>query len=82
MPGGYFVSQAFENIDARPNKNNACILASPGKLGVLRQEAVPWMDGIDLMSDGQPDDGIDVEVGAQRLARLSHAIRLIRLESM
>ncbi len=51
MAGGYLVTQVFENIDARPDENDARFLASSRELRVLGQETVTGMDGIDLMGD-------------------------------
>ena len=50
--------------------------------GVLGQEAVAGMDGVDLVLPGQGDDAVDVEIGADRLAGLADPVGLVGLEAV
>jgi hypothetical protein len=77
-----FVAELFEDLHARPNEVQSSLLAGAGEVGVLREEAIAGVDGIDFMLASQGDDAGDVEIGADRLAELADAIGLVRFEAM
>ena len=81
-PGHDLVAELFEDLGARADEDEAGLPAGPGECRVLGQEAVAGMDGIDLVLAGQGDDAVDVEIGADRLARLADAVGLVRLEAV
>ncbi len=76
------VAQPFEDIDARTDEYQPGVAAGAGEGGVLRQEAVAGVDGIDFVAFRQGDDAGDVEVGADRLAGLAGAVGFVGLEAV
>src|SRR5262249_41634474 len=61
---------------------DAGLRAGVGELGILGEEAVPGMDGVDTDLLREADDAGDVEVRADRLAGLADAVRFVRLEAV
>ena len=53
-----------------------------GEAGVLRQETIARMDGVDFVTHGHVDDAGDVEVRAQGLAGRADAVGLVGLEAV
>src|SRR6202035_5290292 len=80
--GGELVAELLEHFDTRADKGDAGLGAGAGEMGVLRQEAVARMDGVDLVLARQGDNGFDIEVGAQRLAGRADPVSLVRLETV
>ena len=60
--------------------------AALGEVGILRQEAVAGMDAVGATLLGGGDDGLDVEIGAQRvgdvLADLDGLVRELRMQRL
>ena len=60
--------------------------AALGEFGILRQEAVAGMDAVGAALLGGRDDGLDVEIGAQRigdvLADLAGLVRELRVQRL
>ena len=56
--------------------------AGAGELGVFRQEAVAGMNRVDFLRLGQLDDRLDVQITADRLARLADLVGLVGLRAM
>src|SRR5205814_9173455 len=50
--------------------------------GVLGEEAVAGVDGLDFLLAGEGDDAVDVEVGADGLAGPADAVGLLGLEAV
>src|SRR5690606_40813460 len=66
----------FRSSDER----DALLRAAAREVGVLREEAVARVDRVRLGLTGDPQDLLDVEVGAHGVPLLPHRVRLIRLE--
>ena len=82
IAGHDFIAELFEDLDARADEVQSGLLAGAGEIGVLREEAVAGMDGIDFVLPRQSDDAGDVEIGADRLAGFADAIGFIGFEAM
>src|SRR5262249_22630758 len=67
---------------ARPHELDAARSAGTGKLGILGEEPVPGMDRVDLLLPRELDDRGDVQIAADRLARLADRIGLVGLEAV
>ena len=80
--GRDLVSQLFQQVGPRADEDDACVPTCAGELRILRKEAVAGMDRVDFALSGQSDDVVDVQVSLQRLARLAHGIRFVRLEAV
>ena len=80
--GGSLVAERFEQLDPRAYKRDARLHAGGGELGILREEAVAGMDAVDAVGLGERHDPLDVEVRANRLARLAREVGLVRLEAV
>ena len=78
--GGGFVAHHFQDFRARSDEGDSGAGAGAGELGILAQEAVARMNGIDAFGLGDGDDAFDVEIGCHRALALSHLIGLIGLE--
>ena len=72
----------FEDFGARSDEGDAGGHAGPRELGVLGEEAVTGVDGIDADFLGERDDARDVQVGADRFADLADAVGFVRLEAV
>ncbi|MGF6786127.1 hypothetical protein OKW27_000440 [Paraburkholderia sp. 35.1] len=55
---------------------------SQRKIGILREETVTRMNGVDLRLPRYPQDVVNIEVGRERLFALTHQVALISLETM
>ena len=77
--GAELVTHLGQHVGGRAHEQDAVGLAGPGKIGVLRQEAVAGMDGGDATAAGKADDAGDIQICAQRGLLLPHQIRLVRL---
>ncbi len=82
VAGNDLVAKLLKDLDARADEDQPGFQTGTGEVGVLGEEAVTRMDGIDLVLLGQGDDAGYVEVGADRLAGLADAIRLVGLEAV
>ena len=60
--GDDLVAELLEDLGRGPTNMMPGLGAGPGELGVLGQEAVAGMDGIDVVLLGEGDDAGDVEV--------------------
>ena len=76
------VPQRPQEFDPRAHERDPGRGTGGGEVGVLGEEAVAGMDAIDAVGLGQRHDGVDVEVGADRLARAAHHVGLVRLEAV
>ena len=81
-PGDDLVAELLEDLGSRADEDHAGLPAGAGELRVLGKEAVAGMDGVDVVLPGQGDDAVDVEIGADRLARLADAVGLVGLEAV
>ena len=79
---GDLVAELVEQLGPRADEGDPGRVAGPGELGVLGEEAVAGMDRVDLLLLRQRDDAGDVEVAADRLARLADRVRLVGLEAV
>ena len=82
VAGGGLVAEIFQQFHPRPDKDDAGLATGPGKLGVLRQEAIAGVNGIDIVGPGKGHDALNVEVAAQRLTRLADQVGLVGLEAV
>jgi hypothetical protein len=80
LPRGHLVAEHVEQLGARPDEPDAPRLAGAGEVGVLGQEPIPRVDRLDPFLPRQPDDRLDVQVAANRLARLADLVSLVGLE--
>ena len=76
---GQLVAHLTQNMRGRADELDAVGLASAGKVGILRQETVTGMDGINTAALGQVDDGGDVQVSTQRRLVFTNQISLVSL---
>ena len=76
------IAELFQDLLPRTDKDDVGPLAGSCEQGVLRQKSVPWMDGLDFITQRQLHNRVDVQIGADRLARFADGIRLIRFEAM
>ena len=81
-PGRDLVAELFEDLGPRADERDARLAHMRGRSGVLGQETVAGMNGIDADCSGKRDDAGDVEVGADRFAGLADAVGLVRLEAV
>ena len=81
-PGRDLVAELVEDLRPRADERDPGLGTGPGERGVLGQEAVAGVDGIDPDVLGQLDDAGDVEVRADRLAGLADPIGLVGLEAV
>ncbi len=77
--GGHLVAQLVHALRARTDELDAGIPAGSGKVHVLRQKAVAGVNGVNLFFQRQLDDGLDVDVGAQRLIVRADLVALVGL---
>ena len=61
------------------DEGDAGLLAGVGEVGVLGQEAVPGVDGVDPDAPGQLDDLVDAQVGVDGLLALADQVGLVGL---
>src|SRR5207248_2574900 len=76
------VAKLLQDFRLRTDENNARIQTGAGQQWIFRQKAVTRMDGADLITQRELDNGVDVQIGANRLARLADWISFIGFESM
>ena len=72
----------LEDLRRRADEGQTGVGAGACEGGVLRQEAVPRVDGVRARLPGDPQDLVDVEVGAHRVAGLADRVGLVGLESV
>ncbi len=80
--GDHLVAQLLQDLDPWSDERQAGVLARLGEGRVLAQETIARVDGINPILMGDVDDSLDVQVRANRLARLADPISLIRFESV
>ena len=66
LAGGELVPAGLERLRRRPDEHHAGRRAGPRQPGVLRQEAVPGVDGVRAGGGRRADDGVDVQVARRR----------------
>ena len=76
--GGELVAHHVQHLGGGTDELDARLLAGPGKVAVLAQEAVAGVDGVGPVLLGQVDDAGDVQIGAQGALVLADQIGLIR----
>ena len=67
--GGDLVTHRLDRRGRRADEDQTRLLQRAGELRVLRQEAVPRVDGLRAGLAARGDDLVDVEVGLRRLRR-------------
>src|SRR6185436_12161544 len=79
-----FVAEQREGGGRRTDEAQTLGPAALGEAGILRQEAVAGMDTVGTALLGGGDDGVDVEIGTQRitgvLADLASLVRQFRVQ--
>ena len=76
------VGDLYAEGDRRTDENDSSRLERGGKLGILGKEAVAGMDCVDFIALANIDDGVDVQVRPNGLARFADLIRFVRLEAV
>ena len=76
-----FIAHFGENGRRRSDEGDVVVLTGFGKVGILRQEPVARVDGIDAVVLGQLDDGGDIEIRLQRALVFSDEIGLVRFDA-
>ena len=64
------------------DERDAVGLTGLGKVGVLRQEAIAWMDGVDAGPAGDADDLVDRQIGAHRAQSGAYLVGFVRFEAV
>ena len=80
--GDDLVAELLEDFGSWPDEDQAGLPAGPGEARVLRKEAVSRMDRVHVELLRQRDGALDIEIGADRLARFADAVGLVRLEAV
>ena len=78
--GRDLVARHLENGCRRPDERDPVGGGLLGQLGVLRKEAVARVDGVRAGFEGDTDDLVDVEVGADGVPDLADLVRLVGLQ--
>ena len=71
-----------EEIGARSDEGDAGALAGAGEFGILGEEAVAGVDGIDLFFAGEVDDALEVEIGFDGALPFADEVGFVRLEAV
>jgi hypothetical protein len=71
VPGGGLVTHHVQDLRCGSDEDDAFALAGGGEVGVLGEEAVAGVDGIDAFLFGQRDDAFDIKIGSERAFALS-----------
>ena len=79
---GGLVSKEFEQFRRRADEYDAGLFAGTRKCGILGQEAVARMNGVNALLLGQCDDAGDIEVRHHRAFARADLICLVGLESV
>ena len=79
-PRGGLVAQKFQDAPGGPDERDAGAFAGLGQRGVLGQEAVARMDGVDALLQRQRDNALDVEIGLHRTFAFAHQVGFVGLE--
>ena len=82
VAGGRLVAQLIEQFGPRADEADAGFIAGAPESRILGEEAIAGMNGVDLMSDGDGDDAVDIQIGADRLPFLADAIGFVGFEAM
>ena len=77
-----FIAEHLECFDARTDEHDPFCTKSSRKLGILREESISRVNGIDLVFAAQANDSFDVQIRSDRLPRLADRVRFVRFESM
>ena len=80
--GGRLVAEKFEQFGRWADEGDTGLGAGTREAGVLRQEAVSGMDGVNLALDGQGDDARDVEIGFDGGLAFADQVGLVGLETV
>ena len=75
--GGDLVSHGVHDIAGRSDENDAVFLTGIHKVGILGKKAVSGMDGVYVRRKGDPDDGVDIQVGVDGTLVRIQRIRFI-----
>ncbi len=76
---GHLVAETAHDFRRRADEGDPGPVAGLGELGVLREEAVAGVDGVDVLSARQVDDLVDGEVGIDRPFPLADQVGLVGL---
>ncbi|MPM28182.1 hypothetical protein SDC9_74701 [bioreactor metagenome] len=80
VDGVLLVAGHLQGLLGGADEGDAVRGAGLGEVRVLREEAVARVDRVGLGLLGRPDDLLDVEVGADRVALLADHVGLVRLD--
>ena len=79
---GRFVAELLERLDFRADERHARRFARAGQFRILGQKAIAGVDRIDVVLAADGDQIFDVEIRADRFARLANLVRLVGLEAV
>ena len=82
LAGRAFVAQQFQQFGAGSDEGDTGPLASPRQSRILREEAVPRMDGVHAFFFRQGHDAVHIEVGFHRPLSLADQVRFVGLETV
>jgi hypothetical protein len=79
LAGGDLVAEAPLHLGGRPDEDEPGGLDAFREHGVLGQEPVPWVYGVDAALLGERDDLVDAQVGVDGALPLADEVGLVRL---
>src|SRR5262249_17040978 len=78
LAGGHLVAELVKDLRSWADEGNPGSGTGASEPGVLGEEAVPGVNGVGADLLREPDDPGDVEVSADRLARLADRVGFVR----
>jgi hypothetical protein len=82
LPRRDLVTQQPHDLGPGADEGDARGGAGLGEIGILREEAITGVDGIDLVLPGDADDVGDIQVGGDGFLAGAHQIGLVGLETV
>src|SRR5690606_18187471 len=76
------VAERLEQLRVRPDERDPRLFAGARQVGILRQEPVARVDGVDALLARQRDNALYVEVGLDRAFALADLVGLVGLEAV
>ena len=80
--GGGLVAQQFQQLGAGSDEGDAGAFAGARQRGILGEEAVAGMDGVDALFLGQGDDALDIQVGFHGAFAFADQVGFVGLEAV
>ncbi len=79
---GSFIAQQVEQFGAGSDEGDAGAFAGTGQSGILGEESVAGMDGVDALLTGEIDDAVHVEVGLHRPFAFADEVGFVGFETV